>query len=353
MIPISRRSEGDRRRIILNLSRDGEFAERCIMAQTGILLAAGTNEMEILEYYLDEALPDGEIYRGSYGINVAKVVEIIREPKATPLPMAPPGMLGMFISRGKTIPLLDLAVLLGKKKPENEINPLAIVTQFSGTTSAFVVSAVNRIHRLAWGQIEPAGTIYTDFDNSITGIAKVGDCNILLVDMEKIVTELTPAAALETGEDAVAPADAGVRRSRVLIVDDSSSLRNILSSQLEKAGFLVEKANDGSEGWKKLQELKTKSLSEKRPIDQYVDIVISDIEMPQMDGYSLCQYIKQDPVLKALPVILFSSLINQKLLHKGASVGADDQITKPESANLAKKAKELVERYAKERGRNR
>ncbi|MFP5212399.1 MAG: chemotaxis protein CheW, partial [Acidobacteriota bacterium] len=119
------------------------------MAETGILLKAGTNEMEIVEFYIDEVIRGKEeVYRGCYGINVAKVMEIIQKPRVTPIPLAPPGLLGTFISRGKVIPLVDLAMRLGKEKPAEEINPLAIVTEFNRTLMAFAVSGVNRIHRL-------------------------------------------------------------------------------------------------------------------------------------------------------------------------------------------------------------
>lgn len=316
--------------------------------QTGILLAAGTNEMEIVEFYLDELIEAGKAYRGCYGINVAKVVEIIQKPEVTTIPMAPLGMMGTFISRGRVIPLVDLAIRLGKKRPDGEINPLAIVTEFNRTAMAFVVSGVNRIHRLAWEQIEPAGSILGSFNSSITGIVKVENRNILLIDMERILSEINPESAVR--EDAEVDTVAADIQHKAVIVDDSSSIRNILASNLKKAGFSVETANDGSDGWRKLQELKAQSQREGRPISDYVQIVISDVEMPQMDGYTLCHSIKKDPVLQALPVILFSSLINEKQLHKGYSVGADDQITKPETNNLAQRAIKLIEQYRNDRG---
>jgi two-component system, chemotaxis family, chemotaxis protein CheV len=322
----------------------GQYLERFVMAQqTGILLAAGTNEMEIVEFYLDELLPDDRIYRGSYGINVAKVVEIIQQPKVTPIPMAPPGVLGTFISRGKVILLVDLAVRLGKKKPESESNPLAIVTEFNTTATAFVVSGVNRIHRLAWGRIEPAGVFLDSINCSITGVVKLEDHSVLILDMEKVLAELNPECAMtEDAEDDTVVAGA---RYTALVADDSFSIRNILAGKLAKAGFEVLTANDGSDAWEHLQELKARSRAEGRAIQEYLQIVISDIEMPQMDGYSLCQSVKKDPVLQALPVILFSSLINEKQLHKGLSVGADAQINKPESSNMAQRARELIEEY--------
>ncbi len=313
---------------------------------TNILLTTGTNEMEIVEFYIDEII-GAEVYRGCYGINVAKVVEIIRKPKVTSLPSAPAGLLGTFLSRNRVIPLIDLAVQLGKNKPEEEINPLTIVTEFNKFTLAFVVSGVNRIHRLVWGQVEPAGQILQGMTNSVTGIVKMEDRNILILDMEKILGELNPQYAIRDDVE-ITPVSADLHY-RALIADDSSPIRKILSRKLEQAGFVIRATSDGSEAWEYLKELKTLSQKERRPIHNYIDIVISDIEMPQMDGYSLCQSIKQDQVLKALPVVLFSSLINDKLVHKGQSVGADEQITKPEAANLAQRAGQLIEQYRNNR----
>ena len=309
---------------------------------TNILLASGTNEMEFVEFYIDEII-GSEVYRGCYGINVAKVVEIIRKPKPTFLPQAPLGFLGTFLSRDRVIPLIDLAVQLGKNKPEEEINPLTIVTEFNKFTLAFVVSGVNRIHRLVWGQIEPAGQILDGMTNAVTGIVKMEDRNILILDMEKILGELNPQYAIKDDVE-IKPLSLDLQY-RALIADDSSPIRKILSRKLEQAGFIIQTASDGGEAWEYLKGLKALSQKEKNPINNYIDIVISDIEMPQMDGYSLCQSVKQDQVLKALPVVLFSSLINDKLIHKGQSVGADEQITKPEAANLAERAGQLIEQY--------
>jgi two-component system chemotaxis response regulator CheV len=313
---------------------------------TNILLTTGTNEMEIVEFYIDEII-GAQVYRGCYGINVAKVVEIIRKPKATSLPEAPAGFLGTFLSRDRVIPIIDLAIQLGKNKPKEEINPLTIVTEFNKFTLAFVVSGVNRIHRLMWGQIEPTGQFLNGMTNSVTGIVKMEDRNILILDMEKILRELNPQYAIR--DDVEIPPINVDLNYKALIVDDSSPIRKILSKKLEQAGFVIRAKSDGSEAWEYLKELKTLSQKEKRPIYDYIDIVISDIEMPQMDGYSLCQSVKQDQVLKALPVVLFSSLINDKLIHKGQSVGADEQITKPESANLAQRAGQLIEQYRNNR----
>ena len=158
--------------------------------------------------------------------------------------------------------------------------------------------------------------------------------------MEKVLCDLNPQY-LVAGADDTAAGTADTH-FKALIADDSLSIRNILTASLKQDGFDVQTANDGREAWSRLLELKELSRKEKRHIHDYVEIIISDIEMPQMDGYSLCHAIKQDGVLGRLPVILFSSLINERLFHKGKSVGADDQITKPEVGNLGNRARELI-----------
>ena len=321
---------------------DSNRMEGFMAHHSNILLSSGTNEMEIVEFYIDEMI-DAEVYRGCYGINVAKVVEIIRKPKITSLPLSPPGFLGTFLSRNKVIPIIDLSVQLGKTKPSEEINPLTIVSEFNKFTLAFVVSGVNRIHRLAWGQIEPASQALGSMTSSVTGIVKMENRNVLILDMEKILAELNPQYAIR--DDIEILSDSASLNYKALLADDSSSIRKILARNLEQAGFIIQTAGNGSEAWECLQEMKSRSQKEKRSIYDYVEIVISDIEMPQMDGYSLCKSVKQDQVLKALPVVLFSSLINERLLHKGHSVGADDQISKPECAGLAQRAGELIKQY--------
>ena len=246
---------------------------------------------------------------------------------------------------------------LGKPRLEHQGTPLAIITEFNRTTMAFEVSGVNRIHRLAWSEIEPAEAVLGNFSSSVTGIVKFEDRNVLLLDMEKILAELDAQDSVEeraeteleipqNGSQAnQLPATDGksaAPRAKALIADDSSSIRTILTRMLEKDGFMVTSAGDGEKALAMLMELKERSQKENHPINHYVEILISDIEMPKMDGYSLCQAVKKDPVLSALPVILFSSLINDRLLHKGRSVGADEQITKPETANLTGSARRLI-----------
>jgi len=309
--------------------------------QTNILLESGTNELEIVEFFLDEVEIDGTSYRGYYGVNVAKVLEIIRMPTVTELPESGHScILGAFNLRSQVIPLVDLSMWLGKHREETE-PPKVIVTEFNNVCTAFQVSGVNRIHRISWEEVEPPSGYVANLSNqSITGVVKISDRIIFLLDLERIVANLNPDLALKL-DDAI-DWDSGETR-RALITDDSGLIREMLTDLMEKANFQVEAHNNGREAWDRLRQLKTIAESSGRPLTDYVQVVVSDIEMPAMDGHSLCKAIKEDPVLGKLPVILFSSLITDKLRHKGESVGADMQVSKPEVTLLAQRAIELIE----------
>jgi two-component system chemotaxis response regulator CheV len=318
------------------------------MSKTNILLESGTNELEIVEFYLEEPTASGGIYVGYYGVNVAKVLEIIRLPKVTEMPQTPqPCVLGTFNLRDKVVPLVDLGVWLGKDRSEVASDKV-VVTEFNRVISAFRVSGVTRIHRLSWEQIEPPSIQVQHYSgNSVTGVVRLESRVVFILDMEKIVAELNPDLALkELNEEVFVEHQKALPDKdmvfKALIADDSTTIRRMIGSSLEKAGFEVTRTINGRIAWDMLLEWKEASIREDRPITDYVHILVSDIEMPAMDGHSLTRKVKSDPVLSRLPVILFSSLITDSLRHKGEAVGADDQISKPEMLLLAERARALA-----------
>lgn len=315
------------------------------MAQTNILLESGTNELEIVEFFINE-----EGYRGHYGINVAKVVEIIRMENITTMPqMSHFSVLGVFPYRdGRVIPLIDLALFLDKE-PESVEDPKIIVTEFNKVQTAFLVSGVNRIYRLSWSDVEPPGKFLEKVSSqSITGVVKIEDRVIFLVDLEAIVATLQPSLALKVYEtDGNVPEEeTGIPpkpRFRILHADDSASIRHLVRKMLEADGrFEVLQCNDGKEAYNKLMEIKNEAYDKGLPIESYVQGVITDIEMPFMDGLTLCKEVKEDPYFKNLTIALFSSLITESLSHKAESVGADAQYAKPDLEAIANKMYELI-----------
>jgi len=317
------------------------------MTQTNILLETGTNELEIIEFYIDEATEPGvKPYRAYYGVNVAKVLEIIRLPKVTGMPQTPhPCVIGTFNLRSRVIPLIDLSLWLGKPMARDETTKV-IVSEFNKVINAFMVSGVTRIHRLSWQEVEPpSGYVASFAANNFTGVVKFPDHIVLLLDMEQIIWDLNPALAMRTEREQAAAAILEHDRSayKTLVVDDSNSIRRLIASYLEKDGFEIIQDINGLDAWNRLLQWKDEAVKGTKPLSANVSLVVTDIEMPAMDGHTLCRNIKDDPVLKELPVILFSSLINDQLYHKGLSVGADDQVTKPEVGTLAERARKLIE----------
>lgn len=310
-----------------------------------ILLESGTNELEIVEFYIDEETEDGGVYRSYFGVNVSKVLEIILKPKVTETPNRPhPAVTGAFNLRSRIIPLIDLSVWLAKRMVKTE-GAKVIVTEFNSVTSAFLVSGVTRIHRLSWEQVEPPSGYVASFSgNSFTGVVKFDDHLVLLLDMEKIIWDLNPALAMREDHEAEAQVVSTPEYGyRALVVDDSSSIRKMIVATLLRDGYEVMQDVNGQQAWDRLVEIKRSCAETGGDLRDVINLVISDIEMPAMDGHTLCKRIKDDPLLREIPVILFSSLINESLLHKGESVGADDQISKPELTTLTHRAKALIE----------
>jgi two-component system, chemotaxis family, chemotaxis protein CheV len=314
----------------------------------GILLESGTNELELIELYIDEV--GG--YRGYYGVNVAKVLEIISLPSgiAKP-PNAAPFVAGVFNHRGKVITMVDLALWLGKNRLEGA-NPIVVITEFNKVTSAFLVSGITRIHRSSWANIRPVDAYMQNYCDAITGLIHLDDKTVLMLDLERAIGEIDPSLAVpqtQPGEGKAPVSEtvaAGLRYPlRVLHADDSGMIRRATRQFLEEDNeFVVTSKVDGSEAWEYLMDLKHKACEQNRPITDFIDIILSDVEMPQMDGYHFCQKVKSDPDLKILPFILFSSLITDKLRHKGESVHADAQLSKPNPEELVQKLKDIMKK---------
>ncbi|MCL2124242.1 MAG: chemotaxis protein [Desulfovibrionaceae bacterium] len=309
------------------------------MSHTNILLESGTNELEVVEFYLDE--PD---YRGHYGINVAKVVEIIRPQSVTAMPQMPhPCVLGAFPYRdGRVVPLVDLAKYLGTET-RTDHEPKVVITEFNKVITAFQVSGVNRIYRLSWTDVEaPGHFLQTSSQNSITGVVRLDGRVVFLLDMESIVGDLHPGLALSMQVEGSAETVSD-RPLRLLHADDSGSIRKLMLKLLTiNNRFELMQAADGQQAWGMLTALKEQAGKEARPITDFVEGAILDIEMPHMDGLTLCKHIKEDSVLRVLPVAIFSSLITPTQEHKARSVGADAQFAKPDLQSVSDNMFDLI-----------
>lgn len=311
--------------------------------QSDILLQSGTNELEIITLYLQWLDPStGKAIKTAYGINAAKVKELVAMPgKVTEVTGRNPSVLGVFLLRDKTIPLVDLCDWFSydpDPSPEAKAKWVVVVTEINGKHFGFIAHGVDKVYRVSWADIQPPPPLIAD-SRSITGVCLVNNQLIQMIDFENITAAIDPSMAmtLEVGE-AIGSVE-GRQEKFIVIADDSRIILSQVQSTLERAGYNVMPHADGQAAWDYLE-----SLRESGQVDEKILAVITDIEMPRMDGHHLCMKIKENPAYKKIPVLLFSSLINDTQRHKGESVGADDQITKPELVMLVERLQECVER---------
>ncbi|XPV77477.1 MAG: chemotaxis protein [Desulfovibrio sp.] len=306
-----------------------------------ILLETGTNELEILEFFINEKTSSEGLTvktQSFFGVNVAKVMQVIESPHLEQLEsVAHPSFLGTIPLRDLILPVIDLSTWLGMDKSESE-QDIVIVTEFSNTVSGFLVSGVTEIHRVGWDEVIPPGEFMAKIgNNSIVGLVPKDEHFIQLLDLESIISDLSPEE--EEDEDSKVFAD---KQYKAVVCDDSTTIRTMLEQHMTGSNFDVRMLTNGKEALDTLMQYKEQSKLENRPITDFVDVLISDIEMPLMDGFTLTKNIKEDDVLSGLPVILYSSIITDALRHKGDSVGADDQVSKPDLNKMAGKALQLI-----------
>lgn len=292
-----------------------------------ILLENGTNELEILEFTLGG---------NSYGINVAKIREIIPYQAVTPVPNAHPSVEGIFMPREVMITAIDLKNCLQRGESDNK--GLFIVTNFNKLDIAFHVEEVVGIHRVSWMDIiKPDATISNSEDGVATGIIKIDNKLIIILDFEKIISDISPETGLR-----IEQIEAMGQRDRcdvpILISEDSALLNKLIVDSLYKAGYTnLTHTENGQEAWNFICKCRDEGT-----LGTHVKCVITDIEMPLMDGHRLTRLIKESSDLKNISVIIFSSLINDEMKRKGEQLGADAQLSKPEIGNLVLKIDEVL-----------
>jgi len=309
--------------------------------QEGILLKSGTNEVEFIEFNI------GKI---PYGINVAKVQRVIARPsvKVTRMDNSSKAVLGVIYVHELPVPLIDLraALRMPKPPPDERVDPerqLSLVTKFNKKTTAFLIDAVNKIHRTSWSEFEPIDQTMAETASSsyVTGTIKIEGRVIVILDLEHLMLEFAPPEQSEqdpTDEEK----DSGIMEKRggvrILYAEDSSIIRKMMLRTLQAGGYTHVKAFEhGKSAYDYIEELKRKADNEGKSISDFIDCIITDIEMPQMDGLTLCRSIKDSPQDKGIPaVVVYSSLVNEEMARKCQSVGADAQISKPHGDEILK-----------------
>jgi two-component system, chemotaxis family, chemotaxis protein CheV len=296
------------------------------MKKQDILLESGTNEMEILTFLLGSQV---------LGINVAKVQAIIGydSKDVTRIPNVHEAMMGMLLYRDRTIPLVDLSCALNMENMVSSSEQIVIVTEFNNSINSFRVDGVDQIHRLSWSDFIPLGKYLGGSETSIIGSVYIGGSDILIVDMEHIISKIIPGLAFEEATDETCGHAEKTKREDVHIcfVEDSSVIRSNVMRIFKETGYnKIQAFDNGQTAYETLAKMKAKRSG----VDPCPHVILSDIEMPRMDGLTLCRKIKTELGMKHVPVIMFSSLINEQMIAKCKSVGADGYVTKPEMNKL-------------------
>ncbi|MBF0554556.1 MAG: chemotaxis protein CheV [Nitrospirae bacterium] len=313
------------------------------------VLKVGANEMELVVFKMYCLLQNGKPETRSYGVNVAKVREIIPMPTLTTVPDLPDYAEALAEVRGEVIPIIDLGKWMKLVVPggpdAKDIRQKVIVVEMLSTTVGIVVHEVERIRRIKWTQIKPPPQfLQIKHGGRITGVTKIeeNDDLLLILDLESVIQSIG-AIVTKTGinlEDLK-----GYQKKKlsgnVLIVDDSMVARRILKDTLENIGLNIMEAADGKQALKLLEEFLTKIGDQ--PITKFINLVITDVEMPEMDGLTFTKSVKSDPRFKGLPVIVNTSLSGDENRQKSKVVGADGYLIKFDVANLMSEVSRFFE----------
>jgi two-component system, chemotaxis family, chemotaxis protein CheV len=299
-------------------------------SKEGILLQSGTNELEVILFHIG---------RQTYAINVLKVREIIMPAPITKVPNSHEAVEGIINLRGELIAVVNLAKMINAPSSIHDSDRF-IVAELNQTKIAFRVHGIDRISRISWKQIEKPNDLTISDQPYATGVIKLDEREMsILLDIEKIVVEINPAL----GGSAESIKMLGHRErstKKIVVAEDSGVLRALLKDTLTEAGYdNVTFFQNGKEAWEYLENYAEDETV--RPTDK-VHLLLTDIEMPQMDGHHLTYRVKNHPKLKDIPVIIFSSLITEDLYHKGEAVGASAQISKPDLVNLVKEIDKFI-----------
>jgi len=287
-------------------------------------LRVGTNEMELVDFRIQKKEGD-RVYEGIYGVNVAKVREIIRLPQLTELPGVPEFVEGIFDLRGVVIPVVSLSKWMGVQPPDNVIKQTrVIIAEFNNILIGFIVHEAKRIRRISWNDIEPAS--YTDgsgnMDKSkITGVTRIeNDTVLLILDLESVVEDLGLYSPSHEVEGEIEQYE-----GTVLVLDDSMTARRTVVRGLEEMGFKVVEAINGEDGLDKLNELY--AMYEDR-FNEEVRLIVSDVEMPKMDGFHFAAKAKEDKRFSSLPIIFNSSISDDFSENRGIEAGGESYLVK-------------------------
>ncbi len=297
--------------------------------KSSVLLEAGTGEVEIIVFIVNG---------NAYCINVLKTREIIRLSEVRPGAVDNKSILGLASVRDKVMTVVDLSYILDKKQTDLSESKMALVCEFNRQEIMFVVDSIVGIQRVKWADIaKPDGLLKASL---AVGNILTDNGILLLLDFEKIVTDLSDSENVYLKKKATMTSKTEREGKKVFIAEDSKTIRSLLKEVLIAAGYInLTLFDNGQDALRAIYEIKEKHGA---AFNKGVDLLITDIEMPILDGHTVTRRIKEDPILNELPVIIFSSLITDDLFHKGEKVGADRQISKPSIDGLVASLDELL-----------
>ena len=300
---------------------------------------AGTNKLEILLFTL--GIDARSSRRETYGINVFKVREVMREPEITRPPELPPFVEGMVSLRGQLVPIVDLVKYAGiqtEAKPE-----VMIVTEYNGRTQGFLVEAVDTILRLDWSSIRvPPEMFSSHMGGLVTAVTELPDGRlVMLMDVEKILAETTSGYDDESLYSQVKPVE--LENRTIFFCDDSPIARKQIERTLQAMNVNYHFATNGKAAWDDLKKFAARADEAGVKLSSQIQIILTDVEMPEMDGYILTKNVKSDPRFAGIPVIMHSSLSGVSNQQLGRSVGVDEYVSKFEPQRLAETLKRILE----------
>ena len=271
----------------------------------------------------------------AFGINVAKVTEIMRRCPITAMIKSHPCIDGVFKPRGKIITIINLPRYMNMEDFDNPDQGMFMLTNFDNVNAAFYVHTVEGMHQIKWSNVEkPSAIIYGGNDSVITGTTKINDKIVTIIDFEKVLFDINPETGLQLSEVTVM-GDRERSEKPLVVVEDSVFLKKMILQALEMAGYTnITSFDNGQDAWEYLEKLKKECAAIHMPIESKVAIVITDIEMPRMDGHHLTKLVKSDDVLRKIPILVFSSLVDEAQKLIGDSLGVDAHLSKPQIGSL-------------------
>lgn len=304
---------------------------------------AGTNKLEILLFTLGQDSRTGR--RETFGINVFKVREVMRTPTITAAPDMKAAVKGMVSLRGALVPVIDLSEYIGIQ--DGSPREIMIVTEYNGRTQGFLVEAVDTILRLDWAQMRvPPDMLTTNLGGLVTAVTELPDGRlVMMLDVERVLFETTTVDDDFLFKDIHPVADEDLT---VFYADDSSVARGQIQRTLDALGMKSLSAVNGRAAWDELQKIAAHADSSGRLVRDVIQLILTDVEMPEMDGYILTKNIKSDPRFSGIPVIMHSSLSGMSNKQLGLSVGVDEYVPKFEPNRLAEMLRRLVKRQPQE-----